>query len=87
LGRSPAVNGEGESIQLLEAIFSVVLYLVRAAHKFDSRPVTKWTCNKWRPAKSVRDMFLTRSVCFLCRHLRETMDPHPHRQGQSSIPE
>jgi hypothetical protein len=68
--------------------FSVVLYLVRVVHKFDSRPFTKWTRNKWRPVKSVRDMFLTRSVCFLCRHLRETMDPpNPHCQGQSSIPE
>jgi len=41
LGRSAAVNGEGELIQLLEALFYVVLYLVRAARKFDSKPVTK----------------------------------------------
>ena len=41
LGRSASVNGEGELIRLLETKFSVVLYLVRAVHKFDSRPLIK----------------------------------------------
>lgn len=62
------MNGEGELIELLETQFSLLLYEVRAVHKFDSRPVTKCTCDKWRPAKSARDMFLTRLYVFSVRN-------------------
>ena len=78
LGRSAAVSCEGQLILLWETKFSVVLNLVRALHKFDSRPVTNWTANKWRPMKSVRDMFLKGCVCFLCRFRRETLSRPKH---------
>lgn len=78
LGRSAAVSCEGELILLWETKFSVVLNLVRALHKFDSRPVTDRTANNWQPKKSVRDMFLKISVYFLCRFRRQTLSRPKH---------
>lgn len=41
--------------------FSIVFYLIRALHKFDSTPDISLTPNKWRPVASDRDLYCWRS--------------------------
>lgn len=64
---TPVTNKLGWSAVLIYVyditlLFSVVFYMVTAVHKFDFRPVTSETPNKWRPV--IRKSCCDRNSCF-----------------------
>ena len=59
------MSSEGELILLQEIEFSVVFYVLRYAHKFDSRLVIYCTSKKWQRLESDRALGLWQDLRFV----------------------